>query len=316
MALNAGLSGAQVGIDAAEGPYRGQARFRLWSASLHLSKKIGADDEHQLRLSLARSFTPPDADRYTLRPLIHPLAPCPASGVCGANTVATADASGNIGLQPERALGLNLAYQHSIADNSEFTLELYTRRIDNKVGEQIALESVAWSAAPRYVARPANLGEARASGIDAEMELALRDFDEDAPKVTLRASVGLARSHVASLPGPDNRLDKQSPWTAKLGAAYGMQGEPLKFNLNANWSPAVWARTSLAERSKLARRFELDASAIWTIDNKQRLVVDLKLRSPRVAQQVNEYREDGGQFRLYTDASRYQQLNVRFETTL
>ncbi|MEJ7806808.1 MAG: TonB-dependent receptor, partial [Telluria sp.] len=206
VALNAGLSGTQLAIDATEGAYRGDARFNLFSPSLHLSKKMGEDDAHRFRISLARSFTLPDADQYTLRPLIHPLAPCPASGVCGANTVATADTSGNIGLQPERALGLNLAYEHSIADDSQVTLELYTRRIDDTVGEQIALESVAWSAVPRHVSRPANLGQARTTGFDADMELALRDFDEDAPKVTLRASVGLARSQVASLPGPDNRL--------------------------------------------------------------------------------------------------------------
>jgi outer membrane receptor for ferrienterochelin and colicins len=316
VALNAGLAGTQLAISAAEGAYRGRARFRLWSPSLHLSKKVGADDAHQFRLSLARSFTPPDADKYTLRPLIHALAPCPASGVCGANTIASADTAGNIGLQPERALGLNLAYEHGMGDASQFTLELFARRIGNKVGERIALESVAWSDVQRYVARPANLGRARTTGLEAEMELSLRDLDDAAPKVTLRASVGLASSRVDSLPGPDNRLDKQTPWTAKLGATYAMQGVPLKFNVNANWSPAVWLRSSLAERVGQPRRFELDTGAIWTISRQRRLVLDLKLRAPRSARQVNEYTADEGQYRLYADARKYQQLKLIFETSL
>lgn len=316
VALNAGLSGTGLGIDTAEGPYRSQARFRLWAPSLHLSKKIGEGDANQLRVSLARSFSPPDDGRYTLRPVIHPLAPCTAQGVCVANTVATADSAGNISLQPERALGLNLAYEHSIGDDSQVTLELYTRRIDNKIGEQIMLEHVGWSSAARYVARPANLGQARATGIDVEMELALRDLVEDGPKVTMRGNVGVARSHVASLPGPDNRLDKQPPWSAKLGAAYHMQKWPLKFDISGNWRPAVWARTSHAESVGLARSFALDASMIWTVSKQRRLVVSVASRSPDTARKVNEYMADAGQLRLYTDSRKYQQLDIKFETTL
>ena len=251
-----------------------------------------------------------------MRPEINPLAPCPANGPCGANTIDTADTSGNVLLKPERALGLNLAYEHSFADNSQFTLEAYTRRISNKMGEAITLENVAWSALPRYVSRPANLGQARTSGIDLDLEVAMRDFVERAPKLTLRASVGLASSRVESLPGPDNRLDKQTPWNAKVGTTYAMQALPLKFNVNANWSPSVRARTSLAQRVTMPRRFALDAGATWAVTKDRRVIVNFKSHLPMTAQQVNEYITSAELVRQYVNTRKYNLLTVSLETKL
>lgn len=315
-ALNAGVSGQDSVIDVNESLYRGQTNFRLWSPSLHLSKKLGEDDKRQLRLSLARSFKAPTDDDFTVRPEINPLAPCNASGVCSANTIDTADKSGNLQLRPERSLGLNLSYEHGFGSDSQVTLELFARRIGSKIGTDITLDNVPWSTSPRYVSRPANLGDARTAGINLEMELALHDLANSAPKVTVRGSAGLARSSVSSLPGPDNRLDQQTPWTGKLGATYAMQSFPLKFDVDANWSPSVWVRTSMAERVSIARRFDLDASANWTMSKDQRVVVSVKMRAPRTAQQINEFIEREQEVRLYTDSKKYSTLGVRFETKL
>jgi outer membrane receptor for ferrienterochelin and colicins len=316
LALNAGASLAQAKFDAGDGAYRARARFRLFSPSLHVAQKVGEEHADQLRLSLARSFQPPDVDNYTVRPDIHPLAPCSAAGVCPANTIDSADSSGNSGLLPERALALNLAWEHALADDSQVTLELFTRRIANKIGDEIVLEDVAWSNTPRYVSRPANLGDAMASGLNLEMEVALRDFADTAPKLTLRGSAQLTRSRVASLPGPDNRLDKQTPWSAKLGGSYAMQGLPLKFDFGANWTPPIWARTSASERVAIPRRMELEATSIWTLNKDQRVVVNLKARLPHGASQINEYSTRTEQIRLYTMTRQYNQLGVTFETKL
>lgn len=316
IAFNAGIAGAETIYDIDERPYRARVRFRSWSPSLHASKKVGDEDQHQLRLSLARSFTTPDEQQYTLRPQINPLAPCAANGACMANTIDTADVLGNTALRPERALGLNLAYEHAAGDDSTVTLELYTRRIDNKIGDAISLESVAWSPQPRYVTRPVNLGDAWTSGLDVELELALRDLLETAPKIALRGSVGLARSRVASLPGPDNRLDKQTPWTAKLGGSYTLTGIPVKIDLNANWSPSAWTRTSLVERVSLPRRAELTGSAIWSLNKEQRLILNVTTRSPRTSQRIDEFTVGAERLRQFTDTQKYNRLSVDFETKL
>ncbi len=315
-ALNAGMSGQGTAIDITESRYRGQSSFRLWSPSLHVSKKIGDDDKRQLRFSLAQSFKEPHADSFTVRPDIHPLAPCNANGACGPNTIETADRTGNLALRPERSLGLNLSYEHGIGDDSQITLEFFTRDITGKIGSEITLDTVAWSSSPRYVSRPTNLGDASTAGINLEMELALSDIAKNAPKIELHGSVGLARSHVSSLPGPDNRLDKQTPWTAKLGGSYSVPGLPLKFDLNADWSPSVWVRTSLSERVSVAREFTLDASAKWAISKESRLVVSFKTLSPHSPLQINEYIAANEQVRQYSNTRKFNFLSVQFETKL
>jgi outer membrane receptor for ferrienterochelin and colicins len=316
LALNAGIAGAQTRFDISEGPYHAALRFQSWSPSLHLSHKVGDEDQHQLRASLARSFTTPYSDAYTLRPQINPLAPCAADGVCGANTIDTADSVGNPALRPERALGLNLAYEHALADDSTLTLELFTRRIDNKMGTGLALETVAWSPTPRYVTRSANLGQAWTAGINLDWDLAVRDLAEEAPKIVVRGSVGLARSRVASLPGPDSRLDKQAPWTAKLGASYDVETLPLKLNLDASWSPFVWTRSSLLQRTARARRAALETNAIWALNKNARLVVNINQRFPRSLQTINEYQQGEGQLSLFASSTKRSTCSVTFETTL
>jgi outer membrane receptor for ferrienterochelin and colicins len=311
-----GVSGAQNSIDAREGARLAGARFRMWSPSLHLSEKLGGDDKQQLRISLARSFKAPSDQELTQRPEINPLAPCLGSGVCPANTIDTADTSGNLQLRPERGLGLNLSYEHGIGDDSQFTIEVFTRQIEGKLGKQILLENVPWAAVQRYVSRPTNLGNARSTGINFEMELALRDLAKAAPKATVRGSVGLARSRISNLPGPDNYLDKQTPWTAKLGGSYGMKTAPIKFDMDANWGPGQWTRTSLSERAYEPRILELDASMSWSINKDSRLVVGLGAKYPSIHQPISEYSENDQLVRLYTSEKRSARLKLQFDTKL
>lgn len=316
LAFNAGVSGSKTTLDIDEGNTSGQTRFSVWSPSLHLSKKIGEGDDKQLRFSVARSFKLPQDDDFTLRPVINALAPCVAGGLCGANTIDTADQSGNIGLRPERSLGLNISYEHGLGDDSNVTFELFTRRIEGKIGTEITLGSVPWSSLPRYVSRPANLGDAHSSGVDVALELALRNLVEDAPKVTLRASLGLARSHVTSLPGPDNRLDKQTPWTAKLGGSYTFPNVPLTIDMDAHWSPSVWVRTSVAERISISRHFDMDASANWSLNKDQRLIFNIRANSPNPARHSSEFSTRDARTRIDTDTKKYTAFGIRFETKL
>lgn len=315
-AFNAGISGSDRTLEVQDGGYRGKTHFRLWSPSFHVSKKIDDDEKRQFRLSLARSFKAPENEQFTLRPEIHPLAPCPSSQLCGANSIDTADTTGNPSLLPEKSLGLNLSYEHGIGSDSQITVELYTRRIEGKFGTNITLENVTWSTAPRYVARPANLGNARSTGLDLEIDLSLRDLWDDAEKITVRGSVGLAKSAVDSVPGPDNRLDKQSPWTAKAGATYSLRHLPLKLDLDANWSPSTWVRSSITQRILVARRFDVSASANWSLNSDSRLVFGVSSAFPASGFGTQEYMTDDGLVRIDTVRRKHTGFNVRFETKI
>lgn len=316
LAINAGLSGQHTAIDLDEGRFSSQPRYRVWSPSFHVTRNLDDDDTRQLRMSLARTFRAPEREDLSVRPVIHPLAPCPSNGACGANTIDKLDSAGNPHLKPERSHGLNISYEHGLGKDSTVTLEVYARRIDNKIGTEISLGAVPWSSTPRYVARPANLGKASVHGVSVEMEVALRDLSRTAPKVHLRGNVNFAESHIASLPGPDNRLDKQTPWSAKLGGSYALTGTALRFDLDANWAPGVWIRSNLAQRIRQPRRFDLDASANWSFNGGTRLVVSASNLVPRTAHQVYEYETAAGQVSLSTESERYRSFSVRLEKTL
>lgn len=315
LAFNAGLSAQQTAIDLEEAGYVSQARFRVSSPSVHLVKDIGGDDSRQLRLSLARTNRAPDQDDLSLRPGIHPLAPC-AVITCGANTIDTFDSAGNPALRPERALGLNVSYEHGIGKDSTVTVEVYARRITGKIGTSISEEIVPWSSSPRFVSRPANLGDAQAQGVNLELDLALRDLSASAPKVNLRGAVNLASSRVSSLPGPDNRLDKQTPWSAKLGGSYKLVNWPVKVDLDARWSPGVWVRSNLSQRIAIDRSFNLNGSIGWTISADRRLHLSFGNLAPRTSQSIYEYQGREGPLELITQTRKHRTVSLRFDTKL
>jgi outer membrane receptor for ferrienterochelin and colicins len=316
LAAKIGTSVARNSIDAREQDQIVAAHSRMWSPSLHLSKKVGGDEGKQFRLSLARSYKAPSDQELIQRQEIHPLAPCASIEICLTNTIDTADTGGNLRLRPERALGLNLSYEHGIGQGSQFTLEMFTRKIKGKQGTQIRLEDVPWSSVRRYVSRPHNLGNARSNGLNFELELALRDLEKGAPDATVRGSLGLADSRISSLPGPDNRLDKQTPWTAKLGGSYKWNRAPIKFDLDANWSPGQWTRRNISERSYTPRSFEYDAAINWSLAKDTRLVVSLGANYPRDHQRINEYSVNEQSIRLSTKEKRSTRFKLQFDTKL
>lgn len=315
-ALGFGLSTEERELDLREGPYENRSTYRIWSPTLHFAHKIGGDRKRQLRASLARTFQAPGDDKLMQRPYINYLAPCNAAGQCGANTPDTSDSAGNPNLQPERALGLNLRYSHGFGSGSEGVVELYSRRIENKIGTTLALESVAWANVPRYVTRPANLGEADIYGISFEGRTSAKDFWKEAPALDLNGSVGLSRSHLRDLPGPDNRISGQLPWRAKLGMSYSVQGMPLKLNADANWLPSDWTRQNLVERSYLSSRFTLNTSAIWKFNPKTRVVFGIDNLVKRKGRQIDEYSAQGLALTGYSERESNTRVRVSLDTTL
>jgi outer membrane receptor for ferrienterochelin and colicin len=316
LALNLGMSTEQRVQQLYEAGLQQRPRFSIWSPSAHLAYKIGGDNKRQLRASLARSFEAPDARQLLLHPALNPLALCYQRQLCGANTLDTADNAGNPGLQPERALGLNLSYTHGLGARSEAKVELYARRITQKIGTELALAQVAWASVPRYVLRPANLGDATLRGINLEGRLAVRDLWKSAPELDLNGSLGYARSEVKDVPGPDNRLDGQLPWRAKLGMTYSLSAVPLKLNLDASLLPGDWTRNNLTQRTYQSHRYTLNAGANWKLNATQRLVFSVDNLLARDGSSIGEYYGSGQTLRRYSNTDAYTSVSARLEMSL
>lgn len=316
LALNAGLSMEDQTLNMLEEGMRNQARFRVWSPSAHLSKKLAADQKRQFRLSLARSFRAPDSSQLMLQPAINPFAPCFTNTGCGNNTIDTADSAGNPGLQPERALALNLSYEHGLSRDSQISIDVYSRQIDRKIGSELLLMPVSWAPSPRYVQRPANLGDASIQGVSLNWRVAVTDIWSASPKLDLRGSVGWAHSVMSNLPAQDNHLEGQLPWRAKLGLSYVMANLPVKIDLDANWLPADWLRNNLTQRTYESRQRSLSANAIWTVNPRMRLVMNMDNLFAPEAYTIREYFTDSTTLQTRNKNSAYTRVGIRMELKL
>ncbi|WP_431260762.1 TonB-dependent receptor plug domain-containing protein [Roseateles chitinivorans] len=263
-AATAGVSAEWRRLRIEEGPLSSISTYRVASPSLHVAHKLDDAGARRLRLSLARSFRAPEVEQLTQRPTIHPLAPC-SPVACGPNEVTHADLSGNPDLRPERSVGVTATYEQSVGKDTLISLDVFERRLKDVMGEVVGLQAVPWAAVPRYLIRPENLGTARTSGVGLDARIALADVSEALPKVELRAGVTVARSRLDTVPGPDNRMADQSPWSAKLGGKYKLRSMPMELSVDASWTPGLWYRTAVDRRLYQGRRQDLSAQASWTI---------------------------------------------------
>jgi len=315
-AVNLGSSVERRAYRLREGTASSRPRFTMWAPSLHVSHKIGANRKRQLRLSVARSYRAPFFDELLWRPVINTFAPCRGQVLCGANSLDTADNAGNPGLQPERALGLNLSYSHGIGKDSEVTLEAYSRDISNKTGYEIVLADVPWASKPRYIGRQANLGTARIRGLNLEARISGKDLGKQLARLDLHGSIGLADSELSDLPGPESRISGQSPWRAKIGGSYTLQAVPVKLGIDASYLPDDWVRDSINQRVYESSKLVLGMNASWTISKQTRLVLNLDNLVSRNRSRIDEYLGVADLLRRTTATSNHSRIALRLETRL
>lgn len=315
LALNGGLSVERRLYEFNEGPVRNQADFNMWSPSVHLSKKISGDRKRQIRVSLARSFQPPAIDQMLLHPTVNRFAPCQPGKLCGANDIDTADRSGNPGLQPERALGLNVSYTHGIGADSELLLELYAREIQGKTGWEYALANVAWANTLRYVVRPVNLGQANVRGVNLEARVAGKDLSKDLSALEVHGSLGFARSELSDVPGPDNRIEGQLPWRLKFGGSYSLPQMPVKLGVEANVLPSDWVRDSVRQRIYQSSKTTLGVNGSWKIDAKSRLTVNLDNLLHKTGTRIEDYQSNAELLRQTARNADYARVSMKFDMT-
>lgn len=315
-AAGAGLSTEYRTYKLHEGTAHDDSNFNIWSPTLHISHRINGDRKRQFRMSLARTFQAPTVDQMVLRPRINALAQCYGAQRCGANTPETSDGAGNPQLQPERALGVNLSYTHGFGKGSEAVVELYSRKIRDKISTELALENVAWASVPRYVSRPGNIGGANVYGVNFEGRLGARDLWQEAPNLELSGSLGFAHSELTAIPGPDNRLSGQSPWRAKLAMAYTSVALPLKMNIDANWLPADWTRQSLTERVYQGGKFTLNANTNWGIAPGVRLKLNLENLFPQDWNRIDEYTGAEQSLHRSSNSAAFRRVVIGLDMTL
>jgi len=230
----------------------------------------------QLRLALARTYKAPQPRdlvprRYTVN---------------NDNGPANPDFEGNPNLRPELAWGLDAALESALgsdpARRGMASVSVYARRIRDVVLQRL------WQDGATWVTTPSNGGGASVRGIEADLRLPLATAAGTRPGwpgIEARANLGRNWSRVDALPGPDNRLAAQAPYTLNLGADARFANKAA-LGVNLHMVGANTARVAPALTSITGMVRELEAYAAWPAAGAQwRLTLpDLLRRAGREGQ--------------------------------
>jgi outer membrane receptor protein involved in Fe transport len=237
--------------------------------------KDGKKSGDQLRLALSRTYKAPSL--YSL---------VPRRSAWENNSATEADFVGNPSLKPELAWGIDAGYEHYWAEGAMVSVSGSVKRIDDYTSNRIYFDGVRW------IFTPVNDDRAMLRSLEVETKFPLKALYPGAPAIDVRASLSRNWSRVESVPGPDNRMEQQTPLTANAGADYKSgalalgasvahrRGGPIRVAANRGFYN--YART------------DLDAYALWSFNPKLQWRVALS----------NLLGEDGGFEVSYQDPVR------------
>jgi outer membrane receptor protein involved in Fe transport len=228
-----------------EGNVLGEVRQQTPVLSPLVQALYKLSDSQQVRAGVTRTFKMPTLTnlalrRYTVDNNNSPIAP---------------DQQGNPHLLPERAWGVDLAYERYVGKNAMVSASAYARRIEDVTIDRVEKIGGTW------ISTPVNAGRAGTWGVELEAK-----FPLNWPAVDLRANMARNWSRVDSIPGPDNRLASQVPFSASAGIDHRMAALPVTLGASFNFQGGGPAR--LSERTGAWRgvQRELGMYALWRPD--------------------------------------------------
>lgn len=221
--LSTALRGEQWGFQTAGPPGVERHRYAALLPVLHLRHALDDAGREVLRASVSVSQRAPDIGLLLPRYSLDGTYPREET-----NTPITPDTAGNPALAPERARGIELAWERSAPGGGVLSAGFFLREVQGLIRRRIALEVVSDAPVPRWVSRPVNLGRAHSSGLEFEWRHRVPEAARPgaAPGVgqagragtTWRSALSLYRSRVEQIDDPDARLEGQPPWRLTLGA--------------------------------------------------------------------------------------------------
>lgn len=194
-----------------------ESRLRLASPSLHYLWQ--ADGRNNLRASLTETVKPPKFDQ--LSPVTE----------AKAGTLSDPDVSGNPALEPEKARGVELGWEHFLPrGGGVLGANLFYRDISDKVEERTSLEG------GRFVKRPFNVGDAEVWGweLDARPRMDVLGL----PELMLRFNYTRLYSELRdTATGLTTRIKDQPPYVYNVGFDWQLPAIEGAFGMNYNYTP-------------------------------------------------------------------------------
>lgn len=252
---------------------------------------VKLSDSQQLRAGVSRTFKMPTLANLAMRRYT----------VNNNNTPLNADQQGNPRLLPERAWGLDLAYERYFGKNAMVSASTYARRIDDVTIDRVEQVGATW------ISTPVNAGRARTWGVEFEAKFPL------SPALDLRANAARNWSRVDSVPGPDNRLASQVPFSAGVGVDHRMAALPLTLGATFNFQGGGPARVSERTGAWSGVQRELGMVAVLRVDSRSqwRMSVANALGQDHLAQA--SFADRSGRLQTTTSTPTSQTVRLAFE---
>ncbi|MGZ5036532.1 MAG: TonB-dependent receptor plug domain-containing protein [Usitatibacter sp.] len=261
--------------------------------------KLPGTEKDQIRGGLARTYRAP-----TTFELI------PRRYIANNNTPTTPDFQGNPDLEPELAWGLDAAYEHYFTGGGVFSASVYQRRIDDVILREL------FDVNGTFITRPANEGTATTRGIELDLKVNLKTLFPSTPSMDLRANLTRNWSRVDQLPGPNNRLDRQTPLSANVGLDYKSTSLPLTVGGNFTFASGGPVRLSTTQTVYTSARRTLDLYGLWKFTPSMQLRVTVSNALAQDYLRVEGYSAGDGALQLTTLSPTFIRVGAVLEVKL
>jgi hypothetical protein len=111
--------------------------------------------------------------------------------------------------------------------------------------------------------------------VELEAKLPLRSLWKAAPAVDVRANIARNWSSLSNVPGPDNRLDQQTPVSGNLGLDYKMAVLPLTLGGSFSFQNGGPVRITENQYAYTVPKRTLDVYGLWKFSPKTQLRLSL-----------------------------------------
>lgn len=235
-----------------------QNRSSVWSPLMQTLYKFPGRNGEQVRLALTRTYKAPSTSSLI-----------PRRFTSTNNSPTEPDFRGNPDLKPELATGIDLAYEKFWDKGATASVSASVRRITDFTRNGLLFNNGRW------VSLPINDGTATTKSLEFDAKLPLQAFYKEALPIDFRFNMARNWSNVESVPGPNNRLAQQTPFSATIGLDYRMQGGVLVAGSSFSFKSGGEVRISENQTRYQTTRRELEFYTLWKITPKTQVRLTL-----------------------------------------
>ncbi|MES2317421.1 MAG: TonB-dependent receptor [Pseudomonadota bacterium] len=234
-------------------------RTGVWSPLFQTLYKLPDTKGDQIRFAVTRTYKAPNTQN---------LIPRRFTATSQTSTNTDPHIEGNPNLRPELALGFDASYEHYWTKGAMVSISASMRKIDDYTRSQTKEVSP-----NEFVSTPINDGTAHTRGIEFEAKFPLKAVLPSAPAIDLRANLSRNWSSVDKVPGPNNRLDQQTPFSATVGMDY----KTGKLTTGGSYSFRNGGPVTISDKQSgyTSVRRDLEMYGLWKYDPKNQLRVAL-----------------------------------------